>query len=141
MKPPTIGLGMIVHPQDTHLLSPFLARHQASFDAVSIVLDAEVETVSASALIRSRFQAAPHRLRLAERVLGRDFATQRNFCASLNPCDWLLMLDMDERLHVRMLQLLKPVLAMVLSKTPETRVIGFARRNVIDGRATEVWPD
>lgn len=141
MKMPTIGLGMIVHPRDAHLLPPFFARHETAFDAVSIVLDSEEDTREVEGLIVQRFENRPQRLRWGSRPLGQDFATQRNVCAALNPCDWLFMLDADERLHARFLKLLKPVLVEVLRKNPKARVLGLARRNILDGKATEVWPD
>lgn len=143
---PTIGLGLIVHPSDADLLPGFLARHAPWFHAVTIVLDADPadpapEAVEAAARINGILSGRAHPARLLLRPLERDFAAQRNACAEANPCDWLCMLDADEQLGLRTLKLMPAVLAEVVRVHPHVRVLGMARSNVVDGRATKVWPD
>ncbi len=145
MASPSIGLGLIVHPRDAHLLPPFIATHQTLFDALSIVLDSdgctEQELAHAVALIRGNFTGNPENLYLQCHGLCRDFAAQRNLCARLNPCDWMLMLDADERIRVRLQKLLRPALAEVLKKHQNVRVLGLARDNVLDGHSYSTSPD
>lgn len=140
-----IGLGMIVHPRDSHLLAHVLGGHAPAFNACSVVIDSDgaspEELNRTESLVRGMFAAAPARLRLAVHALGRDFAAQRNCCAELNPCSWLLMLDADERIRVRTLKCVRPALAQVLESRPQVRVIGLARDNSLDGRTLKTGQD
>lgn len=142
----SLALGLIVHPADRDLLPALLKRHAPFFDEVCLVLDADPDEPGPEALAARRevsefFSPCPERLRLLLRPLAGDFAAQRNACAALNPCDWLLMLDADERFDLRTLKLLRPVLGQLAGAHPEARVFGLARDNVVDGRATKIWPD
>ena len=141
----TIGMGLIVHPRDRALLPEFLARHAPMFDACCVVIDSDEATVAevnrTEATIRGHFAARPDPLHLAIRPLGKDFAGQRNHCAAMNPCDWLLMLDADERMRVRTLKLLMPALTKVAGDHPQVQVLGLARDNSVDGRTLRIGQD
>jgi hypothetical protein len=145
MTVPTLALGLIVHPQDAPLLPEFLARHAGHFEAVCVVIDSDnasaAEVNGLAAMVRDHFAPCPDRLHLAVRPLQRDFAGQRNHCAALNPCDWLLMLDADERIRARSLKLLRPALVELLGRYPQVRVLGLARDNSLDGRTLKTGQD
>lgn len=145
MSAMSIALGLIIHPRDNPLLPEFLGRHSNAFDACCVVIDsdaaASTEVAHTEAILRDHFANSPDRLHLAVHSLNKDFAGQRNRCAAMNPCDWLLMLDMDERLRVRSLKLLRPALAKVLATYPQVRVLGLARDNSLDGRTLKTGQD
>lgn len=157
---PSLALGIILHPRDAGLLPDWLSLHAPIADALLAVVDTDgvdadvtergvaerdVAHKQVAAAIGALFQTHPQcqgrELRLRNRALSRDFAAQRNACAALCPCDWLLMLDADERLEPAALKLLRPALARVAAERPGLRVLGFPRKNTLDGVPTGVWPD
>ncbi|MEF2143965.1 MAG: hypothetical protein V3573_00845 [Desulfovibrionaceae bacterium] len=140
---PSLALGLILHPCDTPFVARWLERHVPHADALLVVIDAPgpEHAPQAETLLQRCFHEHPERLLLRYRPLGRDFAAQRNACAALNPCDWLLMLDADESLEERTLTLLRPALAELLRTRPGLRVLGLPRENLLDGMPTGVWPD
>jgi hypothetical protein len=133
-----IALGLILGAEPEPLIQEWFSRNGQHFGRIYVCID---DTTEADAAERSSRESGHQGLVLFRRRLKGDFAAQRNAVARRVAEDWLLMLDADERLEYRHLQLLPHVLGKVVRERPHVRVMGFARRNTIDGIQTAIWPD
>ncbi len=135
-----IALGMILGQEDPTLIREWFAHHGKFFGRVYLCVDAKPDAQPSEAEKAAKSMRCRD-LVLFRRVLDGDFAAQRNAVARRVAEDWLLMLDVDERLDEGAMRALPHVLACVTRTRPGVRVLGFARCNKIDGRDTGVWPD
>lgn len=137
-----ITLGCILSPIEPHeMVRKWLTRNARHFSRVIICLDADAGEEAAlgmEAFLRTYHHTG---LTVFRRSLSRDFAAQRNAVAERVTTDWLLMLDVDEYVAEKYLRILPSVVRKVLKDRPAMRVMGLARRNVVDGERTDDWPD
>ncbi|MGE4553440.1 MAG: hypothetical protein AB7D57_10020 [Desulfovibrionaceae bacterium] len=138
---PSLALGLILAPRDCRWLEAWIRRHAAPFDVLLIIYDGDDVPGTVVDLARAAAPQGPGGLQILPHPLAGDFAAQRNYLARFNPCDWLLMLDADERLDEASLRALRPALDELSRIRPEVRVFGLPRRNTLDGAPTGVWPD
>ena len=73
------------------------------------------------------------------RLLDSDFAAQRNAGQRASTCDWTFHLDLDERVTPEFCENL-PFLA-ARAATAGLAAIAFPRRNFVDGRLSDLFPD
>lgn len=138
---PSLALGLILGEEDGRLLPDWLTRHAAPFDVLLLCWDGEGLPRSVANLAERLAPQPQGRRILMAHPLAGDFAAQRNFLAAQNPCEWLLMLDADERVEPAALIALRRALGLVLQDHPGLRVLGLPRYNTIDGVSTNSWPD
>lgn len=88
--------------------------------------------------------------RVLQRPFADDFSAQRNFAVGQMRSQWIYMHDPDETLEPELLALLPRLVsdqaalrdAEILPRSPEEfDCFGIARKNFIDGRWTESYPD
>jgi hypothetical protein len=78
-------------------------------------------------------------LRVVAHPLDNDFAAQRNRVQEMAEAEWVIQLDTDERLTRATRKILPQIVAAaVLRGWP---VVGFARRNMVDGVMADLYPD
>ena len=130
-----VSLGLLCRPDAVEAVLATLAVHAAWTDDVVILADAEARppgVVPAAAFPRGA-------VRVGARPLGQDFAAQRNALQDLARHPWMLQLDADETLSAEAGRRL-PALA-ALAEAGDVVSIGLARRNHVDGRLSDVYPD
>jgi len=130
-----VSLGLICRPAERDAVLATLAPHAAWTDDVAILLDAPAagpETVPVAGF--------PHgSVRAASRPLDGDFAAHRNALQDLARRPWMLQLDADEVLAPAAGRLLPRLAA--LAEAGEVLSVGLARRNLVDGVLSDVYPD
>ncbi|WP_099827096.1 hypothetical protein [Oceaniglobus indicus] len=117
---------VILSPPDDPRLHTSVRRHAPLFGETIVVLDAACVTPVAGA-------------RVAARPLDGDFAAQRNFANRATRGDWILHLDTDESIAPDMAALLGHLAAA--ADHAGLRAVGFPRRNIVDGRVSDLFPD
>lgn len=131
-KPHAISLAIMTREADVaatidllHTLGKRFARAfvivDGSRDAASSIMAAVLETVA-----------------IAHPLAG-DFAAQRNRLQTLASTGWVLQLDTDERPDARLLDSLGWLTAE--ADREGLRSLGLARRNIVDGKQSALYPD
>lgn len=137
-----ITLGCILSPTEPEtMVRKWFARNARHFKHVIVCVDSDAGEETARRMERF-VKSLPHPdMSVFLRPLARDFAAQRNAVMERVRTDWLLMLDADEYVADKYLRILTSVLRKVLKDRPAMRVLGLARKNMVDGERTEDWPD
>lgn len=135
---PPVALGLMLAPRDARLLPAWLAANAAPFAGLAVLYDGPTVPATVQDMIDNLAPQPRGSVIVEARPLDRDFAAQRARLARMSPCQWILMLDADERVDLESLALLAPALGELLKRRPHVRVIGFPRTNLVDG---EEWTD
>jgi hypothetical protein len=130
-----VSLGLLCRPEALAAVLAALAIHVAWTDDIVVLLDAPARPARAV----EASGCPPGSVRVGARPLGQDFAAQRNALQDLARHRWMLQLDADEALAAEVGRRL-PALAS-LAEAGDVVSIGLARRNRVDGRFSDVYPD
>lgn len=125
---PIVSLGILCRREDLDAVLASLPVHAAWTDEIVVIVDADDVPVRAAGSAR-----------IVARPLSGDFAEQRNALQRLGGKPWMLQLDADESLDAATASLL-PALAGMANRHGVVS-IGLPRRNVVDGMASDVFPD
>ncbi|WP_152047631.1 glycosyltransferase family protein [Aureimonas psammosilenae] len=130
-----VALGIICRPAELDPLLETLGQH-ASWAAEALIL---VDGDEAEPISLDIEGFGPSAARLGRRPLGGDFAGQRNALTALSQTKWMLQLDADEVLEPGTGALLGPLAA--LAERGGAVSIGLPRLNLVDGTASDLFPD
>ncbi|GGE22798.1 hypothetical protein GCM10011390_47760 [Aureimonas endophytica] len=130
---PRVALGLLCRARDLPALWPGLAAHAAWTDEIHLLLDGEAPPAPPGPV------PAGLAIRLAARPLGDDFAAQRNALQALGGKPWMLQLDADETIAPPTGRLLTALTR--LAEASGAVSIGLARRNLVDGALSDLFPD
>lgn len=126
-RPTNITLAVLTRPDDPRT-APLVSRLAPLFGETVVICDSE------------RMDDPPWNgpnVRTIAHPLADDFGAQRNAAQEAATCDWVLHLDTDEDLqgfdHLSALT--------ALAEREGLDAIGFPRLNLVDGRASDLWPD
>lgn len=131
--PVPVSLVTICRPGDLDALRATLAPAGAAFDDICLVVDRAEDVPPGPAA------DWPFPVRLLSRPLAGDFAGQRNAGQAMARHDWVLQLDADETLDPASLAALGRVAA--LADAAGALSVGLARRNLVDGVLSDLFPD
>ncbi len=130
-----VALGLLCRPCELGAVLARLPPHALWADEVAILVDAAVAEPAPVAV-----EGFPEGgVRVAARPLGGDFGAQRNALQDLALRPWMLQLDADEDIAPEVGALL-PALA-ALADEGEALSVGLARRNLVDGVLSAMYPD
>ena len=124
---PTIGLVALARPDDP-LLDGFIEENRRRFHTLTIVLD--------------QAEPAPGgggNVRFVARALAGDFAAQRNAGMATLRTGWAFHLDLDETIADPLAAALPHLAAH--AERAGLAAIGLPRRNHVDGRLADLFPD
>ena len=130
-----VALGLLCRPCELGAVLARLPSHAPWADEVAILVDAafaEPEPVTVEGFPEGG-------VRVAARPLGGDFGAQRNALQDLARHPWMLQLDADEDIAPEVGALLSAVVA--LADEGEALSVGLARRNLVDGVLSAMYPD
>lgn len=127
-----VTLGIIARGSETETVATMIADLNTDFHRIVVVLDA---TEPEARTLRKR---CPDAIVTAHRLAG-DFAGQRNRVQALAGDGWVLQLDTDERPDPA----LSAALGWITRAADHDRIrsLGLARRNLVDGVWSSLWPD
>lgn len=130
-----VALGVLCRPGEVEAVLSRLPPHASWTDEVVILVDApfaEPQPVAVEGFSEGG-------VRMAARPLGGDFGAQRNVLQELADNRWMLQLDADEDIAPEVGALLPAVAA--LADEGEAVSVGLARRNLVDGVLSAMYPD
>jgi hypothetical protein len=123
-----IAIGLMCRAGEWEAALEMLRPHRATGASIVILADGEGPALTPEPGIL-----------VARRPMAGDFAAQRNALQDLSPARWMLQLDTDETLAPGTAALL-PALAR-LAEAGGAVSIGLPRRNLVDGRLADLFPD
>lgn len=127
-----ITLGIMTHEADFDATTALLRAVGRHFAAIVLVID------GANVLAGSIISEMPD-ARIAFHPLDGDFAAQRNRIQDMAGSGWVLQLDTDERPDALLLDSLGWLVAA--ADRDGLRSLGLARRNIVDGAPSALFPD
>ena len=133
--PHPVSLGILCKASEVEAVLAGLHLQTAATSSIIILADGEAAEPRSVAV--DGF--AENTVRLAFRPLAGDFAAQRNALQDLSVETWMLQLDSDETLAPGCAARL-PLLAG-LAEADGLLSVGLTRRNLVDGIASDVFPD
>ena len=140
---PSIGLAMVMQNEEKHIASAIAGFYSCVDDIVVVDGGSQDHSVKWAKRMGAR---------VFHRPFGNDFSAQKNFAISQLQTDWVYLHDPDERLEPTGLEILKTLATwkgqkdlakrgIIPENTEEFDCFGIARRNLIDGEWTAVYPD
>ncbi len=130
-RSPDVTLGIIARASEADAVAAMLARLRPWFAYAIVILDGTIRDAADLALRARGAQVMAH-------PLNGDFAAQRNRVQALAD-GWVLQLDTDELPDGTLLKALGWVTAA--ADRDGLRALGLARRNLVDGVQSALWPD
>ncbi|KQN36457.1 hypothetical protein ASG37_12650 [Sphingomonas sp. Leaf407] len=130
-RSPDVTLGIIARAGDSDTVAAMLAALRPRFPKAIVVLDGTIGDAATLAMQARGVQVMAH-------PLGGDFAAQRNRVQALAE-GWVLHLDTDERPDDALLGALGWLTAA--ADRDGLCALGLARRNLVDGVQSALWPD
>ncbi len=130
-RSPDVTLGIIARASEADAVAAMLARLRPWFPRAIVILDGTMQDAANLALRARGTQVMAH-------PLEGDFAAQRNRVQALAD-GWVLQLDTDELPDDTLLGALGWVTAA--ADRDGLRALGLARRNLVDGVRSALWPD
>ncbi|WP_230769286.1 hypothetical protein [Sphingomonas sp. Leaf4] len=130
-RSPDVTLGIIARASDSDTVAAMLAALRPTFLKAIVVLDGTIGDAATLAMQARGVQVMAH-------PLGGDFAAQRNRVQALAD-GWVLHLDTDERPDDALLGALGWLTAA--ADRDGLCALGLARRNLVDGVQSALWPD
>ena len=125
-----VALGMIVRADEAELALARVRRRRERFAGAVVAIDAPDDGAPAEGADGTIVIRHP---------LGGDFAAQRNRVQDASPVPWMLQLDADEDPDPTLLERMDALAAQ--ADAHGLLSIGLPRRNLVGGRASDLWPD
>ena len=129
----------------TENLYNFIEYNEPWFDELILVVDSsKVKVKEVKEIVKEyiennkdHYYFDPKKIKVFSRKLNKNFAAQRNFGQSKAKYSFIFHLDQDEMIPIEMLRILR----QLANANKKIKVIGFARKNIVDGKDTGVFPD
>lgn len=125
---PDISLGILCRPGEVDALVRASRPHSSWAREVVLLVDAPAASSEADGTVR-----------IVARPMDGDFAAQRNALQDLAKAPWMMQLDADESLGAASADILRPLAALATRGGAVS--VGLARRNLVDGVLSDLYPD